>query len=159
MIGSLAGRKVRTLDDTLRVFQDRDLNSPVIGHSRTGVEIQLGAVSEIDGREWVEATLPDGTTGYLVSASARSHTEETDASGQHNLLPQQQIAATQPDAVVVHVASRDRVMKHLAGELLLAVAVIALLWLFFAYKNNLLVIALTVTLLIGLLERPWRQGQ
>ena len=78
MYGSIANRKVRTLDDTLRVFQDRDLNSPVIGHSPEGVEIQLGAVSEIEGREWAEATLPDGTSGYLVSASARSHTEYTD---------------------------------------------------------------------------------
>jgi hypothetical protein len=80
MYSSIANRKVRTLDDTLRVFQDRDLNSPVIGQLPNGVEIQLGAVSEIEGREWVEATLPDGTTGYLVSASARSHTEAADKS-------------------------------------------------------------------------------
>lgn len=71
----LAGRKVRTLDDTLQVFQDRDLNSAVVGNFPKDVEIQLGGVSEIEGREWLEATLPNGTTGYLVSASARSHTE------------------------------------------------------------------------------------
>jgi hypothetical protein len=80
MIGSLQGRKVRTLDDTLRAFQDRDLNSPVIGQLPAGVEIQLGAVSEIEGREWVEATLPDGTAGFLVSASDRRHTEAADES-------------------------------------------------------------------------------
>jgi hypothetical protein len=75
MHNSLAGCKVRTLDDALRVFQDHDLTSPVIGQLPKDVEIQLGGVLEIEGREWVEATLSDGTTGYLVSASARSHTE------------------------------------------------------------------------------------
>jgi hypothetical protein len=47
----LAGRKVRTLDDTLRVFQDRDLNSAVVGNFPKGVEIQLRAVSEIYKRQ------------------------------------------------------------------------------------------------------------
>ena len=75
MHNSLAGCKVRTLDDGLRVFQDHDLNSPVIGQLPKDVEIQLGGVFEIEGREWVEASLLDGTTGYLVCASARNHAE------------------------------------------------------------------------------------
>lgn len=74
-MSALADRKVRTLDDSLRLFQRCDLKSPVIGCIPKGAELQLGAVSEIEGREWVEVAIPDGSHGYLVSASVRSHTE------------------------------------------------------------------------------------
>jgi hypothetical protein len=54
------------------------LNAAVIGQLPQGAIIQLGAVSEIEGREWVETTMTDGTLGYLVSATVRSHTEAAD---------------------------------------------------------------------------------
>jgi hypothetical protein len=71
---SLLGRKVRTSDDALRVFQTPDLNAVVRCQVPCGAEIQLGAVLEADGREWIEAALPDGTSGFVLGASMRSHT-------------------------------------------------------------------------------------
>jgi hypothetical protein len=72
---SLAGRRLRTLDDALQVYQSCDFNSPVVAQLPRGAEIQLGAASEFEGREWLEATLLDGSTGYVLGPSARSHTE------------------------------------------------------------------------------------
>jgi Zn-dependent protease with chaperone function len=72
---TLTGRRLRTLDDTLRVFQDRNFNSTVVAQLPKGADIQLGAASEFEGREWLEAKLADGTTGYVLGPTARSHTE------------------------------------------------------------------------------------
>jgi hypothetical protein len=59
----LAGGRVKALDDALVVHQDRDPKSPPVGKVPPGTEINLGPVTEVDGREWVEAGLPDGTQG------------------------------------------------------------------------------------------------
>jgi hypothetical protein len=72
--GSFAGKTVKTLDDGLRVFEKRELGSAVRFQPPPGFEIRLGAVFEVDGREWIEAALPDGTSGYVLGSSARSHT-------------------------------------------------------------------------------------
>lgn len=69
----LAGRKVRTLDDALLVYQDRDLSSGVVARPPNGTEVQLGSLSELDGREWLEAVLPNGDKGYVLGVSVRSH--------------------------------------------------------------------------------------
>ena len=69
----LERKKRKTLDDTLMIFQDRDLNSPIACHPPMGADIQLSSRSEIEGREWLEATLPGGTRGYVLGASARSN--------------------------------------------------------------------------------------
>lgn len=74
IIAGLTGQRIRTLDDSLRVFQNHDLNSDVIRQIPQGLEIQLGAATEIDGREWIEANLPDGAVGYVLGSSVRSHT-------------------------------------------------------------------------------------
>ena len=69
----LAGRKLTTVDGTLRVFARRDLESDM----RTlpeGTEFEIRARSEADGREWIDIILPDGTSGHVLGASARSHT-------------------------------------------------------------------------------------
>lgn len=70
----LPGRRVKTLDGTLMLYQGRDLRSSVISRLPAEAEIQLGSRSEVDGREWLEARLPNGTGGYVLGASARSHT-------------------------------------------------------------------------------------
>ena len=60
---SLEGRTVRTLDDTLIIYQDRDFNSSVVGRPVKGSEIRIASPSIVEGREWFEATLPDGEKG------------------------------------------------------------------------------------------------
>jgi len=69
----MAGRKVRTFDDGLVVYEGCDVNSAVISRPLKGSEIQLGLSSEIERREWLEAVLPDGQRGYVLASSARSH--------------------------------------------------------------------------------------
>lgn len=71
---TVAPRKVRTIDSALQVFADRDLNS-VSRQLGEGVEIQLGATSECEGREWVEVNLPEGPFGFALGASIRGHTD------------------------------------------------------------------------------------
>ena len=71
---SLAGQSVRAADDSLFIYQDCDFNSAIVGRPVKGTEIQLGAMSEIEGREWFEAALPNGDKGYVLAATTRSHT-------------------------------------------------------------------------------------
>jgi len=75
------GRRARTIDGAVRVFQDRDLNSAMKSEVPQGVVLHLGVASEVGGREWVEATLPDGTSGYVLGANVRSHTTTADSGG------------------------------------------------------------------------------
>src|SRR5579872_3331860 len=73
-MSDLAGRMVKTVDNGLSVFSRPDVNS----ESRqldAGSDLQLGAVSELDGREWVELILPDASPGFALGASIRSHTD------------------------------------------------------------------------------------
>jgi hypothetical protein len=65
--------KVKTIDSTLQVFTDRNLNS-VAHQLGKDLEIQLGATSECEGREWVEVESPEGPSGFALGASIRSHT-------------------------------------------------------------------------------------
>jgi hypothetical protein len=67
-------QKVTTTDDTLRIYRDRDLNSSVIAPVAKGVAVQLEAATIYEGREWMRATLEDGTVGYVLGSSARGHT-------------------------------------------------------------------------------------
>jgi hypothetical protein len=39
-----------------------------------GSEIQLGAAAIYEAREWMEATLDDGSVGYVLGPNARGHT-------------------------------------------------------------------------------------
>jgi hypothetical protein len=73
-VASLVGRHVRVLDDALVVYQERDFNSAVIDHPAKGSEIHIASQSEVEGREWFEAVLPNGMKGYVLAANARSHT-------------------------------------------------------------------------------------
>jgi hypothetical protein len=65
--------KVTTIDDTLEIYQEPSLDSTVITKVPSGVELQLGATTVIEGREWVEAVL-DGNRGYVIGPNARGHT-------------------------------------------------------------------------------------
>jgi len=65
---------VITTDDMLQVYQDRDLDSTVIAHLAKGVEIQLDAATVHEGRQWMAATLEDGSVGYVLGPSAHGHT-------------------------------------------------------------------------------------
>jgi hypothetical protein len=67
-------RIVRTIDDTLAVFHARDLNSTQVCRLPEGTEFTLGHTSEIEGRRWIEALLPDGIRGYVLGPSALGHT-------------------------------------------------------------------------------------
>src|SRR5215471_10470443 len=70
---TLKGAKVRTFDDTLHIFEDPDFQSAVKFEVPYGTELQLGAASEIEGLEWIEALLPDATAGYVLASSVRTH--------------------------------------------------------------------------------------
>jgi hypothetical protein len=70
---TLAGRMVKTVDDALVVYRDRDLQSDIVARPAKGTEIQLRSVSDLGGREWLETVLPNGHTGYVLGASVRSH--------------------------------------------------------------------------------------
>ena len=70
----LAGAKVRAFDNELRILEDPDFQAAVKFEVPYGAELQLRAVTEIAGREWIEAILPDGTAGYVLAASVRNHT-------------------------------------------------------------------------------------
>jgi hypothetical protein len=72
-IVALAGTRVQTFDNTLRIFEDSDFQSAVKSEVPYGTVLQLGATTEIAGREWIEVTLPDGTAGYVLASSVRSH--------------------------------------------------------------------------------------
>jgi hypothetical protein len=65
---------VTASDDTLELYQARDLGSAVIAKLAKGSRIDLGTPIEWNGREWMQATLDDGTVGYVLAPSARSHT-------------------------------------------------------------------------------------
>jgi hypothetical protein len=69
----LAGAKVQTFDNALRIFEDPDFQSAVKFEVPYGAVLQLGATTEIAGRKWIEAILPDGTAGYVLASSVRSH--------------------------------------------------------------------------------------
>jgi hypothetical protein len=67
---------VTVTEDSLPVYQDRDLTSTVIaqvprGH---GIKTRLDVAKDRVGREWMEANLPDGRVGYILATSARGHT-------------------------------------------------------------------------------------
>jgi hypothetical protein len=65
--------KVTTTDDALHLYRERDLSSPLITQLGKGTEIQLGAKTVLEGREWIEATVEDNS-GYILGSSARGHT-------------------------------------------------------------------------------------
>lgn len=73
LVSPLAGCRIRTTDNAVRILQAHDLNSTVVAELPGGTEVQLGAASEIDGREWLEATLQDGSSGYVLGPIARGH--------------------------------------------------------------------------------------
>ncbi len=73
-MNDLSGRKVKTVDNALRLFCQRDLISPSHPLDK-GVEIQLGAVTDLDGREWVEVALLDGSFNFALGSAVRSHTD------------------------------------------------------------------------------------
>src|SRR5262249_40670446 len=54
--------------------QTRDLSSSVIATLPKGSSIQLGALEESGGQEWIEATLEEGRIGYVLGPSALGHT-------------------------------------------------------------------------------------
>jgi hypothetical protein len=132
---SLAARKVRTLDGALCVFEDRDWNSAVIFQPPHGSEIQLGAVTEVHGREWIEAALPDGLSGYVLGASIRSHTTSAADVTQNNATQGQPgLAAAYSGAyqatpkAVVFTGSTGEAAKVLLAYLGWAVLIVTAAW-------------------------------
>jgi hypothetical protein len=73
-MSGLAERTVHTTDDQLMVFSDRRLDAESSKVDQ-GVELRLADVTEIDGREWIQMTLSDGSSRFALGASVRSHTD------------------------------------------------------------------------------------
>jgi len=67
-------RTVTTIDDSLQILADRDLNSGVLVSLPSGTDVKLGRTSTVEGREWIQATLMDGRSGFVLAPSARGHT-------------------------------------------------------------------------------------
>jgi len=66
-------QRVTTTDDRLQVYRQRDLASTIV-HVPKGVGLKLSDSSVFEEREWMEATLEDGTVGYILGPAARGHT-------------------------------------------------------------------------------------
>jgi hypothetical protein len=64
---------MKTLDAGVTLYEDRDLKSPAVHKLPAGAEFSTGSESMREGRQWVEATLADGRTGYALGPSVRSH--------------------------------------------------------------------------------------
>jgi type IV pilus assembly protein PilA len=97
-MNDLSGRKVKTVDNALRLFCQRDLISPSQPLDK-GVEIQLGTVSVLDGREWVEVALPDGSFNFALGSAVRSHTDmPTEIRNIRQEVAAQPVSAPTPDA-------------------------------------------------------------
>lgn len=63
--------KFTTVDDSLRLFEKRDLNSTIAAPLTAGTEVQTGELSTVDGYEWLEATLQDGSIGFILLSTDR----------------------------------------------------------------------------------------
>jgi hypothetical protein len=91
-------RKITTIDDGLQLYQSRDLSSRVITHVPHGHELQVDADEVFEGREWLTVSLQDGTTGYTLGPSARSHTTLGESTVGRRLQPSESsIASPTPD--------------------------------------------------------------
>jgi len=66
-------QRVTTTDDQLQVYRQRDLASAIV-HVPKAVGLTLSDSTVFEDREWMEATLEDGTVGYVLGPTARSHT-------------------------------------------------------------------------------------
>jgi small-conductance mechanosensitive channel len=73
-MADLSGHSVNTIDNALTVFSDRNLSS-TFGLLDKGVSIQLGTVSVVDDREWVEVGLVNGSSRFALASAVRSHTD------------------------------------------------------------------------------------
>jgi len=67
--------QVITTDNLLDLYTSRDLGSAVVPSLPKGTDIQLGPPELFEGREWLQATLKNGSTGYLLGPSVRGHTK------------------------------------------------------------------------------------
>jgi tetratricopeptide (TPR) repeat protein len=68
-------QRFKTFDDSLQIFERRDLSSAIAAPPAGGTEVQTGELSEISGCEWLEATLPDGSVGFILVSNARGASE------------------------------------------------------------------------------------
>jgi len=78
---------VTATDDGLQIYRDRDLGSLFARTIQKGDAIQLGARNIHEGREWIEATLSDGTVGFILGPAARGHTTMAEARSAAKYLP------------------------------------------------------------------------
>jgi len=69
-----ASQVVNTIDDFLQILADRDVNSEVLASLPKGAAVELGEASQLGGREWMQATVKEGTSGFVLAPSARGHT-------------------------------------------------------------------------------------
>ena len=65
---------VTVIEDGLQIYTERDLNSAPLPPIDKGTKIEIGGTAELDGREWIELTLPDGKSGYSIGPNLRTHT-------------------------------------------------------------------------------------
>ena len=75
--------RFRTVDDSLKVFEKPDLNSAMALPLTSGTDVQTGDFSIVDGCEWLEATLPDGSSGFILLSTARIPDDTATATAEH----------------------------------------------------------------------------
>jgi hypothetical protein len=71
--GTRAVKPVVTIDDSVQVYSNRDLGSPVVVRLRKRAEIRLGSTAMAEGREWFEVSFED-KVGFILGSTARGHT-------------------------------------------------------------------------------------
>jgi len=68
-----ATEKTKTADEELRIYESPDSLSPLLVKIPEGTDIELGAVTETNGVDWILVKLADGKQGYALG-NARVHT-------------------------------------------------------------------------------------
>jgi len=57
--------KIKILQDSASLYPQPDLNSGLARTLNRGEVAELGVVKKVDGKQWVEVTLLDGTRGFI----------------------------------------------------------------------------------------------
>ncbi len=57
--------KARIIEQPAKIYGEADMNSPALMELAIGRELELGAVTKKDGKDWVAVTLPTGQRGYV----------------------------------------------------------------------------------------------
>jgi hypothetical protein len=65
--------KIRIIEQPAMVYDQPDLNQPLLTTLPVGTEIEMGGVKKKSGKDWVTVKLPDGQKGYLPGETRIFH--------------------------------------------------------------------------------------